>query len=330
MVNKSRTCLKRFVLIAAASLLAAAALASCTSPELGDAEEAALRIALVAPVHASEQGDAMRLGAEAAVKEFGAELEYISFEPDEDAIEQLQAALAIVENGASAVLIDPADERVLTELAGRASAKGTPIVTLNDERTAKGVLTSVSADNEKAGRQAGEAMAELLGGSGNVAIIRSDRSDPDLERREAGARAVLEEYAGIQITDSAACGNLRDACWQAAKQLLDHARLDGVLALEASASLGLSDEVRRRGEQGKLKIVTFGSEMDQLELLQEGVLHQLVVLNAFSTGYLGVKQAVALLSGERVDKSILLETNVIDADNMFWMNNQKTLFPFVK
>lgn len=328
-MNKPRTFIKTFRL-SAALILAAAGLAACSSPRLGDVEEAPMRIALVAPVHAGEQGDAMRLGADAAAKEFGAQLEYISFEPDEDAKEQLLAALKVVENGVSAVLIDPANDSVLTELAARTSANGAPVVTLNDERTAKGVMAAISTDNMEAGRQAGEAMAELLGGSGTVAIIQSDRSDPDLEQREAGARAVLAEYGDIHISDSAACGNLRDACWQAAKQLLDQVQVDGVLALEAPASLGLSDEVKRRGKQGEIKIVTFGSETEQLELLQEGILHKLVVQNGFSTGYLGVKQAVALLSGERVDKPILLETKVIDAVNMFWMTNQKMLFPFVQ
>ncbi|MBD2870865.1 substrate-binding domain-containing protein [Paenibacillus arenilitoris] len=325
-----RLAIARISLLGTALLLAAVLLASCRAAGLGEAEKAPMRIVLIAPVHAGEQGDAMRLGAEAAVKEFGAELDYIAFEPHEDEKEQLAAALAAVEGGASAVLIDPAGDEVLGALAHEASAQGAPVVTLNDERGAKGVQTSITADYEEAGRQAGEAMAELLGGSGTVAVMRPDRPDPDMERREVGARAALAEYAGITVTDGAACGNSRDACWQAAKQMLDHLKADGALALEASASLGLADEVKRRGEQGKLKIVTFGSEMEQLELLQEGSLHKLVVQNGFSTGYLGVKQAVSLLSGERVDKLIRLETRVIDADNMFWMNNQKMLFPFVQ
>ncbi len=314
----------------AALLLTAVGLAACSSSQLGNLEPSPKRLALVAPVHAEEQGNAMRLGADAAAKEFAVELEYISFEPSEGEEEQLNAALKNVETGASAVLIDPANERVLKELAARAFEKGLPVVALNDERTAKGVMATIAINNEEAGRKAGKAMAELLGGSGTIAIIRADRNDPDLEQREAGVRAVLAEYADIQITDGASCGNRRDACWQAAKQMLDKGPADGALALEIQASLGLTDEVKRRSEEGQIKIVTFGSEMEQLELLQEGIIHKLVVQNDFSTGYLGVKQAVALLAGEGFDKSTMLETKVIDADNMFWMDNQKMLFPFVQ
>lgn len=321
----------RAIRLSAIMILAALGLISCSSTHLGDQVETQLHITLVAPVHAGEQGDAMRLGADAAAKEFGAELEYISFEPSEDAKEQLNAAMEAVKLGASAILIDPADEGVLKELAAKASAKGAPVITLNNVQMDKGVMAAISIDNEAAGQQAGEAMAELLGGSGTVTILRSDRIDPDLEQREAGARAALAEYENIRVTDGAACGTLRSACWQAAMQLLDHEQVEGVVTLESPASLGLSDEVKRRGEEGKIKIVGFGSETAQLELLQEGIIHKLVVQNGFSTGYLGVQQAVEMLSGGgRLDKPALLETKVIDADNMFWMVNQKMLFPFVQ
>ncbi|MFX3635885.1 MAG: substrate-binding domain-containing protein [Candidatus Pristimantibacillus sp.] len=331
-MNKSqKQTMIRAVWLSVIVILAALGLMSCSSTHLGNQVEAQMHITLVAPVHAGEQGDAMRLGADAAAKEFGAELEYISFEPAEDAKEQLEAAMEAVKQGASAVLIDPADEDVLKELAAKASARGAPVITLNNVQIDKGVMAAISIDNELAGRQAGVAMAELLSGSGTITILRSDRSDPDLELREAGIRAALAEYEDIRVTEGASCGTLRSACWQAAMQLLEREQVEGVVALETPASLGLSDEVKRRGEERKIKIVAFGSETAQLELLQEGILHKLVVQNGFSTGYLGVQQAVELLSGGgRVDKPTLLETKVIDADNMFWMVNQKMLFPFVQ
>lgn len=305
-------------------------LASCSSESSLD-EEAELRhIALVAPVHAEEQGDAIRLGAEAAAKEYGFELDYISLGPSDDEAEQLQAALRVLEKGTSAILIDPASEAVLKGLADKASAVGTPVIALNDERMNTGVMAAIAINNEEAGRQAGQQLAELLGGRGVVAVLRSDREDPDLIAREEGAKHVLSDISGIQVANGAACGKREDACWQAAKQLLDRGTIDGILALDIQASLGAAKEVARRKEQGKIKIVTFGSDLEQLQLLQDGVIHKLVVQNGFSTGYLGVEQAVKVLDGSRYDKPIVLETKVIDADNMFWMDNQKVLFPFVK
>ncbi|REK74490.1 sugar ABC transporter substrate-binding protein [Paenibacillus paeoniae] len=308
-------------------------LTGCLTSDIdsGKPEPPAHTIALIAPVHAGEQGDAMRLGAEAAAKEFGIQLQYASFKPNEDASEQLAAALRMVEEGSSAILIDPANEHVLEQLAAVASAKGVPVVALNDERLIKGVQSAITVDHVEAGRQAGEALAKLIDDKGTVAIMRSDRTDPDLDLREAGIRESFARHPSIRIAESASCGNLRDACWNAAKGMLDASPIDGAIALESGASLGLADEAKRRGEAGNLKIVAFGSQVEQLSLLQDGVIHQLVVQNDFSFGYIGLEQAVALLTGkETPGHPTMLGTKVVNADNMFWMNNQKLLFPFVQ
>jgi ribose transport system substrate-binding protein len=312
-------------------ILSLVLLTSCSSGATKDENETELRhIALVAPIHAEEQGDAIRLGAEAAAKEYGMVLDYIPLESSDDEAEQLQAALKVLEKGSSAILIDPASEAVLQKLGDQASAADIPVIALNDERMTAGVPSAIAINNEVAGRKAGEQLADLLEGRGVVAILRSDREDPDLMAREEGAKRVLSDIGGIEVADGAACGKREDACWQAAKQLLDRESVDGILALDIQASLGAAKEVIRRKVQGKIKIVTFGSDLEQLQLLQDGILHKLVVQNGFSTGYLGVEQAVKVLDGSKYDKPIVLETKVIDADNMFWMDNQKVLFPFVK
>ncbi|WP_098746124.1 substrate-binding domain-containing protein [Paenibacillus sp. EZ-K15] len=312
-------------------ILSLVPLTSCSSGATNDENETELRhIALVAPIHAEEQGDAIRLGAEAAAKEYGMVLDYIPLESSDDEAEQLQAALKVLEKGSSAILIDPASEAVLQKLGDQASAADIPVIALNDARMTTGVLSAIAINNEIAGRKAGEQLADLLEGRGVVAILRSDREDPDLMAREEGAKRVLSDIGGIEVADGAACGKREDACWQAAKQLLDRESVDGILALDIQASLGAAKEVIRRKVQGKIKIVTFGSDLEQLQLLQDGILHKLVVQNGFSTGYLGVEQAVKVLDGSKYDKPIVLETKVIDADNMFWMDNQKVLFPFVK
>ncbi|MFF2889734.1 substrate-binding domain-containing protein [Paenibacillus sp. NPDC057967] len=316
---------------AALAVLWIVALAGCSSSDIEPGKLEPHAIGLIAPVHAEEQGDAMRLGAEAAAKEYGIQLRYASFKPSEDAGEQLAAALRMTEEGVSAILIDPANGQVLEELAAVASAKGIPVVALNDEQVVKGVQGAITVDHVEAGRQAGEALAKLIGGQGSVAIMGSDRSDPDLELREAGIRESLAQHSSIRIVENASCGNLRDACWNAAKGMLDASPIDGAIALESGASLGLADEAKRRGEAGSLKIVAFGTQVEQLSLLQDGVIHQLVVQNDFSFGYIGLEQAVALLAGkETTGHPTMLETRVVNADNMFWMNNQKLLFPFVQ
>ena len=88
-------------------------------------------------------------------------LDYVSLEPSDDEAEQLQAALKMLEKGASAILIDPASEAVLQEIGKQAAAAGTPVIALNDERMTTGILSAIAINNEAAGRKAGEQLADL-------------------------------------------------------------------------------------------------------------------------------------------------------------------------
>ncbi len=175
-------------------------------------EETVHKIALISPVHARELGEAMRLGADAAAKEFGVELVYIGLKQQDGAAQQRKAVEQALKNDVAAVLIDPADNEILEVIGELSAAKQAPVILLNDERTAKGVMAAISVDNLQAGRKAGEAMAGLLGGSGGVAVIGSELDDPDLAAREAGLREAIAGYPGIRVADRAVCGSSHDAC----------------------------------------------------------------------------------------------------------------------
>lgn len=326
------------------------------------------RIALITPAGTGELAEAIRLGAEAAAKESGMELITVEAYPSEGHVytpalldadrsqmkvkqanpnsqtlsrsvreqAQVEAAALALKQGASALLVDPLSEKALSNIiqeAQTSNSDGTivPVIVLNDEFPVKGVTSIISMDNIEAGRQAGQAMAELLKGRGRVALLGPDPVNSGLIQREQGVMEVLEQYPDIQVEPKAIC-NTRDGCWQTAKQLLDQPEVDvhGFIALQEPASLGAADELNRRNAAEKVRIVGFGSEQQQLEQLQEGVLDHLIVQNGYSAGYLGLNQAVARLNNQQVQSRVLLETKLVSTDNMFWMDNQKLLFPFVQ
>ncbi|MCW3795228.1 substrate-binding domain-containing protein [Paenibacillus sp. LS1] len=331
-----------------------------------DATAVPPRIALITPAGTGELAEAIRLGAEAAAKENGAELMTVEAYPSDgnmytpaiaDSVgsqlqvkqanaghgtlsrsmreqAQVEAAALALKQGASALLVDPLSEKALSDIVQEAQAMNSdgtivPVIVLNDEFPVKGITSVISMDNVEAGRQAGQAMAELLEGKGRVALLGPDPLNSGLIQREQGVMEALVQYPNIQVEPKSIC-NTRDGCWQTAKQLLDQQQVDGFITLQEPASLGAADELNRRKSADKVRIVGFGSEQQQLEQLQEGVFDHLIVQNGYSAGYLGLNQAVARLNNQQVQARVLLETKLVSTDNMFWMDNQKLLFPFVQ
>ncbi|MGO4734830.1 substrate-binding domain-containing protein [Paenibacillus sp. 2KB_22] len=355
---------RRLVTLTAASCC----LLICSACGLSSPDAAASppRIALITPAGTGELAEAIRLGAEAAAKESGAELITVEAYPSDGHVytpatldadgsqmkvkqanpnsqtlsrsvreqAQVEAAALALKQGVSALLVDPLSEKALSDIiqeAQKTNSDGTivPVIVLNDEFPMKGITSIISMDNVEAGRQAGQAMSELLEGRGRVALLGPDPVNSGLIQREQGVMEVLVQYPNIQVEPKSIC-NTRDGCWQTAKQLLDQQEVDGFITLQEPASLGAADELNRRNSADKVRIVGFGSEQQQLEQLQEGVFDQLIVQNGYSAGYLGLNQAVARLNNQQVQARVLLETKLVSTDNMFWMDNQKLLFPFVQ
>ncbi|MGU3473508.1 substrate-binding domain-containing protein [Paenibacillus sp. D51F] len=311
-----------------AMLMLTAAASGCAGAASKE-KPAEAQIALIAPQRSGALADSIRLGAEAAAKEYGSQLLYLDANVSDSGEEgQLKAAQRAIAQGASVLLLDPDSEQQLRLIAEEAGKAGASVVTLNDTYPVEGVASSISINNREAGRMAGEAMAELLHGNGIVSLLGSDSEAPGYEQRELGVVEALSGHKGITVHTGYSCGNSPDGCAEAARLLMEQA--DGVVALQEQGVLSTAQETVKRGLASRVKIVGFGSEVPQLELLQDGIIDILVVQSGFNAGYLGMQQAHELSGGGHVDRTVTLDTKVVNPDSMFWMDNQKLLFPFVK
>ncbi|WP_339276390.1 substrate-binding domain-containing protein [Paenibacillus sp. FSL W8-0426] len=288
------------------------------------------------PTSGSAVSDKVGTGADASRAKghaVSADTGMLTLEEREQA--QIEAVARALKQGASALIVDPMSEHALTEMVRQAAESGAagtavPVIVLNDEFPVEGIASVISIDHEDAGRQAGEAMAELLHGSGTVVLLGSDPlNHPGLARREQGIMEALGSYPEIEVLPAISCGT-REECGQKTARMLDRNPVNGIIALQEMASLGAADELNRRESAAEVNVVAFGSEQQQLAQLQEGVFQQLIVQNGFSAGYLGLNQAVARLRGGQTQTRVTLETKLVGTDNMFWMDNQKLLFPFVQ
>ncbi|WP_025681082.1 substrate-binding domain-containing protein [Paenibacillus massiliensis] len=281
---------------------------------------------------------------------------------------QAAAVAHALELGATAIILNPEShrglEQAIREVAAITGQKGKtiPVISLNAQHV-QGVTSSISMNHHATGRQAGQAIGELLEGRGRVLLLGYQKIDHDagqntypglsidsyaLADREQGVREILQQqYPQLQVESQLACQDeascqlhieqwLHAQCAKPDQQTnanspAEPARSIGMIALDESASIIAARSVAEQCSSHKgIPIVGFGSEREQLEQLQEGIIRRLIVHNGFSAGYLGAQQAIAYLNGEQVQPQITLETRVVSTENMFWMDNQKLLFPFVQ
>ena len=122
----------------------------------------------------------------------------------------------------------------------------------------------VATDNREGGRIAARNLGQLLGGQGNVIMLRYAVGSNSTEEREAGFLEVMQaDFPRIKLlsTDQHA-GATRDSAKRVAENLLSRygKQVNGVFASNESAASGMLLALRDAGlAGGKVKFVAFDS-----------------------------------------------------------------------
>ncbi|WP_373232584.1 substrate-binding domain-containing protein [Cohnella sp.] len=299
--------------------------------EIHTSPEKQKEIVLIVKSKEGEFWKTVKMGAEAAAKEFNVKLIFDGTKDETEVQSQIELVNKYLAYGSNGLILAANNYKELAASVTKANRMGVPVITIESEVDALEVRSFIGIDNYEAGRQAALRMKELTDSKGRFIILNYVRGSRNAEQREKGIRDEWASTPDMKVVESAYCSSNSFLCGQMTKEMLTkHSRIDGILALNAVASIGAAEQLRKLKQDGNVKLVAFDNTPEELEWLQEGVIQATVIQNPFSMGYLGVKTAVAAMNRESVEKRIDTGTKVIDSENMFWLDNQKMLFPFVQ
>ncbi|MSU66927.1 MAG: sugar ABC transporter substrate-binding protein [Opitutus sp.] len=227
---------------------------------------------------------------------------------EDDREQQVQVVENFVGRHVSAIVLAPLDRKALVApVEGAISAK-IPVIVIDSGLDSKAPASSISTDNREGGRIAGRELGKLLGGKGNVIMLRLQVGSASTEQREEGfLEAIKQNFPAIKILSSDQhAGATRDTAKQASENLLNRfgKQLNGIFTCNESGTAGMLLAVRDAGLAGKVKFVGFDSAETLNAGLMVGHIDGLVVQNPMRMGYLGVKTAYAVLRGEKVEREI--------------------------
>jgi ribose transport system substrate-binding protein len=179
-----------------------------------------------------------------------------------------------------------------------------PVIVIDSGVESKSPVSFVATDNREGGRIAARELGKLLGGKGNVVMLRLMVGSASTEEREEGFLEVMrKDFPGIKLlsTDQHA-GSTRDTAKRAAENLLNRfgRQVNGIFSCNESSAAGMLLALRDAGLAGKVKFVAFDSGETLNAGLKAGHIDGMVVQNPMRMGYLGVKTMVAALRGEKV------------------------------
>ncbi len=312
------------------------ALLACVATFSIHAAEKPLTIAVIPKGTTNEFWKAVNAGAAKARDELragGVPVEIIWKGPlkEDDREQQIQVVENFISRRVSGIVLAPLDSRALVQPVEAAGQAKIPVVIMDSGLKTERYVSYVATDNYKGGVMAGEHMAKLLGGKGNVILLRYQVGSASTEEREAGFLEALKKHPGIKLlTADQHAGPTRDTAYRASQNILNrHGRVvDGVFCPAELPSGAMAMALRDIGRGGgKVKMIGFDAGTRSIEDLKAGDVQALVVQDPVKIGYVGVMTMAKHLRGEKVERRIDTGVRLVTKENMEQPEIRDLLYP---
>jgi len=197
-----------------------------------------------------------------------------------------------------------------------------PVVIFDSDLKDKSYVSFVATDNHAAGALAGERMGKLLGGKGNVLVLRYLEGSASTTNREEGFLEGIAKFPGIKVvSDNRYGGATTESAHAASENLLlaqnaAKGTINGIFTPNESTTFGMLLALQKADLAGKLRFIGFDSSEKLVAGVSAGQIDALVLQDPMKMGYLAVKAIAAHLHKEQVEARIDTGATLVDKDNL--------------
>ncbi|HQE83082.1 MAG TPA: ABC transporter substrate-binding protein [Candidatus Hydrogenedentes bacterium] len=294
----------------------------------GGAEGAKYTIAVIPKGTTHDFWLTVKAGAEDAAKEFNAKTYWKGPDKETEVVKQLNIIEDFITMEVDAIVMAACDENAMIDVVKRAKDAGIPVVTIDSGVKSGDPVTFVATDNVAGAKAAGNELARLIGGKGEVGLIPFVKGAATSEMREQGFKEALAEFPEIKLVSTLYSESDAAKGMNVTQDMITaNPNLAGIFAANEGGAIGAAQAIRADGKVGAIKLVAFDASDEEIAALKEGVIQALVVQNPYKMGYEGVKAAVDHLEGRPVEKRIDTGVTVVTMENFGQPDVQKVLYP---
>ena len=238
---------------------------------------------------------------------------------EDDRDEQIKVMETFLAQGVDGIVLAPLDDRALAPVVRDARARKIPVTIIDSALDSQDYVSFIATDNERAGALAAERLGTLLGGAGDVLVLRYAEGSASTVAREAGfLKTLAEKYPGLRIVSSNRYGGATtESAYAASENLLStYASVQGIFCPNESTTFGMLRALDAAGRSGRIRFVGFDASQKLVEALGQGKIDGLVVQNPFRMGELGVHAIIDAIAGRSVEPRVDTGATMVTRDNM--------------
>ncbi|MBX3597722.1 MAG: substrate-binding domain-containing protein [Rhizobiaceae bacterium] len=226
---------------------------------------------------------------------------------------RIEANIGKKPDGLGISCLDPGTN---TRLVGEAVSAGLNVVTFDtfcDEQF--NFIGDVNT--EQVGYDVGKALAEKLGGKGDIAVLSGSLTAPNHVERLVGFKKALQEYPDMKIVfERPDNDNLETAVSLTENALQAHPNLAAVFGNNASNPVGAARAVKNAGLSGKVLVVGTNALPETIPFIEDGTIYACASDRQWEMGYWAVKYLVALNQGHTIPHLHVTGTKLLTKESL--------------
>ena len=273
--------------------------------------------------------ETIRMGAQLAAKEEEIPFEYVGPLEEKDVDKQVEIMNSKIEEGADIILLAAADKERLALSVENAKKKGITLVSVDS--SVVGQTEIVATDNVAAAQELTHYLLESINNEGEVIMLNFVQGASTANEREQGYDLVMAGQDKVNQLPTVYTEGTTESAYKKAKEIIkQYPNLKGIVGANQYMTEGICLAIEELGLSKKIKVVGFDSSNVIIEALEKGIIEAILVQKPFNMGYLGVKVAVDLFDGKKVEQDTDTGYKLITADTLYDTENQKLLYPIIR
>jgi ribose transport system substrate-binding protein len=231
--------------------------------------------------------------------------------------QQIPIVNAVTATKPAAVMIAPTDVHALIAPMQQMKSAGIKVIQVDTHVDNNTIASaSISSNNTKGGELAAQELAKLVNYKGSVVVMNEQAGVSTTEARIAGFMKGIKKYKNITVLKTQFTG---DSPSQAASTITSlysaHPNLSGVFATNVLVAEGTDTGLKTTGVAGKVKIVGYDADPEQVSDLKKGIVKALIAQQPYQEGVDAVQQSVNAIKGRKTE-SILTSLAVLTNSNL--------------
>jgi ribose transport system substrate-binding protein len=249
---------------------------------------------------------AVKSGAEQAAKDYKVKVTFEGPETEAMVDKQIDMLSAALAKKPQAIGFAALDSQAAIPLLKKAQAAKIPVVAFDSGVDSDIPVTTTTTDNKAAAALAADKMAELIGKSGEVALVVHDQtSRTGVDRRDGFLNRIKSTYPNIKIVSVQYGGGDQLKSTEITKSILQASpNLKGIFGANEGSAIGVVNGVKEMKRNGKVVIIGYDSGKQQKNAIMDGSMAGAITQNPVGMGYKTVEMAVKAIKGEKLPKVV--------------------------